>query len=149
MGDAPTDAKICVTCGRTMQWRKAWRHCWDDVKYCSDACRKGPRRAAATETTEAAILELLAQRARDATICPSEAARLVGGDAWREHMEPVRDAARRLAARGIIEVTQGGQVVDAAAARGPIRLRLKRSPQAVDRVPTTAQARHGARRGGE
>ena len=70
-----------------------------------------------------AILELLAQRDAAATICPSEAARLVGGTEYRERMDAVRDAARDLVAEGEIEVTQRGEVVDLDAARGPIRLR--------------------------
>lgn len=36
-------SKLCVACGRPMTWRKAWAKNWDDVKYCSEACRKaGP-----------------------------------------------------------------------------------------------------------
>ncbi|NHC14455.1 DUF3253 domain-containing protein [Motilibacter sp. E257] len=58
-----------------------------------------------------------------ATICPSEAARAVGGKAWRELMEPARAAARRLVAAGEVVITQGGEVVDPAAAKGPIRIR--------------------------
>ena len=75
---------------------------------------------------EAAILDLLARRATTATICPSDAARLVGGEdegEWRPLMEPAREAARRLVAAGEVEVTQGGRVVDPATARGPIRIR--------------------------
>jgi hypothetical protein len=75
---------------------------------------------------EAAILELLAARAATSTICPSEAARAVGGVTWRELMEPARRAARRLVDAGEIEVTQGGSVVDPATARGPIRIRKAR-----------------------
>ncbi|UTT68224.1 DUF3253 domain-containing protein [Arthrobacter sp. DNA4] len=37
---------------------------------------------------EAKILELLASRAATSTICPSDAARAVGGDDWRHLMEP-------------------------------------------------------------
>lgn len=77
---------------------------------------------------EAAILDLLSRRASSATICPSEAARVVGGqdgDAWRALMEPAREAARRLAAAGEVEVTQGGEVVDPTSARGPIRIRRR------------------------
>jgi hypothetical protein len=33
--------KPCATCGRPMAWRKAWARCWDEVKHCSDACRRG------------------------------------------------------------------------------------------------------------
>lgn len=31
--------KTCVTCGRPFTWRKKWALNWDQVKYCSDACR--------------------------------------------------------------------------------------------------------------
>jgi hypothetical protein len=69
------------------------------------------------------VLELLDARARGATICPSEAARAVGGDDWRPLMEPARAAARRLVARGEVEITQAGHVVDGSTAKGPIRIR--------------------------
>ena len=72
-----------------------------------------------------AILELLAQRAEGATICPSEVARREGGEAWRDLMDPVREAAARLVAAGRIEVTQGGEVVDLATVSGPVRLRSR------------------------
>ena len=104
-----------------MHWRKAWARNWDDVRYCSEACRR--HRVSATDVAlEAAILDLL--RARRGTICPSEAARSVDADGWRELMEPARRAARRLVARGMVEITQGGRVVDPSTAKGPIRLRL-------------------------
>ena len=32
-------SKPCLVCGRDMVWRKSWAKNWDDVKYCSDACR--------------------------------------------------------------------------------------------------------------
>jgi hypothetical protein len=75
---------------------------------------------------ERTVLDLLAQRAADATICPSEAARAVGGEQWRELMEPVRAAARRLVVAGEVEITQGGLVVDPSTAGGPIRIRRRR-----------------------
>ncbi|MGQ9827716.1 MAG: DUF2256 domain-containing protein [Roseiflexus sp.] len=31
--------KICATCGRPFSWRKSLAKNWNDVKYCSDACR--------------------------------------------------------------------------------------------------------------
>jgi len=74
---------------------------------------------------ERAIIELLAARDPGKTICPSEAARAIAGDErFREHMPEVRDAARGMVARGELEVTQGGEVVDIDRARGPIRLGL-------------------------
>ena len=72
---------------------------------------------------EQTIVDLLAQRADGATICPSDAARAVGEEDWRTLMEPARQAARRLVDRGTVVVTQGGEVVDPATARGPIRIR--------------------------
>ena len=33
-------SKPCVSCGRVMTWRKAWAKNWDEVRYCSAACRK-------------------------------------------------------------------------------------------------------------
>jgi hypothetical protein len=77
---------------------------------------------------EAAILRLLAERGAGKTICPSDAARAVGGEdeaRWRALMEPAREAARKLEAAGKIVVTQRGRVVDASTAKGAIRLRLK------------------------
>ncbi|HET6392142.1 MAG TPA: DUF3253 domain-containing protein [Blastococcus sp.] len=72
------------------------------------------------------IGELLDQRRPDASICPSEAARAVDPEGWRELMPAARDAAGRLAAAGEVQVTQGGAVVDVATARGPVRVRRPR-----------------------
>jgi Protein of unknown function (DUF3253) len=72
---------------------------------------------------ERTILRLLSQRAPGGSICPSDAARAARPDSWRDLMDDVRAAAARLAAREIVEITQGGQVVDMASARGPVRIR--------------------------
>jgi hypothetical protein len=73
-----------------------------------------------------AILDLLAQRDPGKTICPSDAARALGGDdGFRPLMGLVRDAARELVGEGRIDVTQRGEPVDLDAARGAIRLRLR------------------------
>ncbi|MBN9211060.1 MAG: S-adenosylmethionine tRNA ribosyltransferase [Microbacterium sp. 71-36] len=85
-----------------------------------------PPSSAADPRLVASIRELLAQRAAGATICPSEAARAVGGDEWRDLMQPARDAARHLVDAGEVEVTQRGEVVDVTTARGPVRIRRVR-----------------------
>lgn len=85
--------------------------------------RATPATGAAGARLEAAILRLLRARAATATICPSDAARDVGGEDWRDLMEPARQAARRLVEAGEVVVTQRGRVVDPATARGPIRIR--------------------------
>lgn len=115
------DEKTCVVCGRTMTWRKAWADTWDEVKYCSKGCRRrglGPVDAA----LETAIRDLLAARAASCTICPSEAAKAVGGGEWRELMESARMAARRLVAADEVVIRQKGRIVDPSTAKGPIRI---------------------------
>ncbi|MEO6803579.1 MAG: DUF3253 domain-containing protein [Granulicella sp.] len=123
----PHRDKLCKTCGRAFAWRKESERDWDILKYCSAACR-GPMPADADRALEAAILELLAERGPDKTICPSEAAKLIGGNTarrdWESLMEPARAAARRLVTAGNIVITQHGKVVDPSTAKGPIRLRL-------------------------
>ncbi|HEY0240291.1 MAG TPA: DUF3253 domain-containing protein, partial [Friedmanniella sp.] len=47
-----------------------------------------------------AMLDLLAGRAATSTICPSDAARAVGGTGWRSAMPLARDVAARLADDG-------------------------------------------------
>jgi Protein of unknown function (DUF3253)/Uncharacterized protein conserved in bacteria (DUF2256) len=111
-------------CGRTIEWRKKWERNWADVKYCSDRCRRNPLRNV-DRALESAISSLLDERARGATICPSEAARVVGGDDWRSMMELARAAARRLEAAGHVDITQGGRIVDPSCAKGPIRIRRR------------------------
>lgn len=32
--------KICLVCERPFTWRKKWEKSWEDVKYCSERCRK-------------------------------------------------------------------------------------------------------------
>jgi len=112
-------SKICVACGRRMEWRKKWERNWESVKFCSDRCR----RAGVSDLDrrlETRIEEMLASRS--GTMCPSEVAR-AESDEWRDLMEPVRAAARRLEARGFLVFTQGGRVVDSSTAKGPVRLR--------------------------
>ncbi|MCF8524216.1 MAG: DUF2256 domain-containing protein [Aquiluna sp.] len=32
--------KLCLRCQKTMAWRKKWEKTWDEVKYCSEKCRR-------------------------------------------------------------------------------------------------------------
>lgn len=36
--DLPT--KKCVVCDRPFAWRKKWERVWEQVKYCSERCRR-------------------------------------------------------------------------------------------------------------
>lgn len=72
----------------------------------------------------AAVRALAGHRAPDGTICPSDAARAVGGEGWRALMDPARVVARALAADGAVELSQRGEVVAPdVEVRGPLRIR--------------------------
>ena len=118
----PPEEKTCQACGRTIQWRKKWAKNWDQVKWCSDRCRRQKVRPV-DQQLERAIGQLLSSREAFKSICPSEAAKLVDPVNWRELLEPARSAARRLVTAGTHEITQKGQIVDPSRARGPIRIR--------------------------
>lgn len=94
---------------------------WEQLRFCSSACRKQSRRAI-HGTLEHTIIDLLELRAPSATICPSEAARIATPEQWQQHMEDTRRAARRLAHRGVVTITQKGRAVDPTKFRGPIRI---------------------------
>lgn len=36
--------KICAVCGRPFQWRRKWQDVWDEVRYCSERCRRARNR---------------------------------------------------------------------------------------------------------
>ncbi len=73
------------------------------------------------ERLGAAIRALL--RKRDSgTMCPSEAARIVGGEHWRDLMPIARAVAGELVETGAVVVLQRGEPVDPTTAKGPIRL---------------------------
>ncbi|MFN8652297.1 MAG: DUF2256 domain-containing protein [Gemmatimonadales bacterium] len=32
--------RTCVRCGKPFSWRRKWARVWDEVKYCSERCRR-------------------------------------------------------------------------------------------------------------
>ncbi len=70
----------------------------------------------------AAMRVLLRHRKPEATICPSDAARVVGGTSWRDLMDSAREVAQGLADEEVLVVRQHGTDVDLATALGPVRL---------------------------
>jgi Protein of unknown function (DUF3253) len=73
----------------------------------------------------AAILALAQHRGPNSSICPSDAARAVGGHDWRDLTAQSRSIAFALARDGDVEITQRGAVVDPdQPACGPIRVRV-------------------------
>lgn len=75
-----------------------------------------------TERLAAAARTLLRHRRPEATICPSDLARVVRGGSWRAVMDDARSTAAALRRAGIVRVTQRGSDVDPGTARGPIRI---------------------------
>ncbi|ORB74210.1 S-adenosylmethionine tRNA ribosyltransferase [Mycobacterium scrofulaceum] len=73
---------------------------------------------------ESSIRALTGHRGRRSSICPSDAARAVGGENWRALMADAREVARQLARSGAVQITQRGGVVDPDGEwAGPIRIR--------------------------
>jgi hypothetical protein len=86
-------------------------------------------RESTEQALEDAILRLAGERGPEKTICPSEAARSVGGphaDGWGPLMQPVRRIAVRLAKQGRLVITRKGRPVDPDDFRGVYRLSLPR-----------------------
>ena len=84
------------------------------------------RKVSESEQLREVILTLAHERGPSRSICPSDAARAVDGENWRDLMDDARDVARQLAKAGDVEITQGGDVLDPDATwRGPIRLRAR------------------------
>lgn len=69
----------------------------------------------------AAAIRTLLRHRDGSTICPSDAARVVGGQSWRRLMEPARQVARALRDEGVVELRQRGDPVDEPAP-GPLRI---------------------------
>ena len=81
-----------------------------------------------TLTAESAILRLCAERGPTRSICPSEAARLLAGEAeWRARLPEVRAVAAGLARAGRLDILRKGRRIAPEEMRGVIRLRLPES----------------------
>lgn len=38
-------SKVCLVCNLTFNWRKKWKTNWNEVKYCSEKCRRNKKDA--------------------------------------------------------------------------------------------------------
>lgn len=119
--------RVCRVCGRRFGWRRKWAGCWEQVRFCSAACRRRGVRAI-DRTIETELLAQLDACPAGSTVCPTEVARRIDADGmrWRDLLEPVRMAARRLQYAGKLEILQSGRRVDPDTARGSLRLRRAR-----------------------
>lgn len=77
------------------------------------------------EQIDVAILQLLSERGREKTICPSEVARTLAGSnekEWRLLMKPIRARAVALAQAEKIEIRRKGKLADPENFKGVYRL---------------------------
>ncbi|MGP7732832.1 DUF2256 domain-containing protein [Oceanimonas smirnovii] len=44
--------KTCLVCGRPFSWRKKWARDWEQVKYCSERCRRQRSAASGADTAD-------------------------------------------------------------------------------------------------
>lgn len=76
------------------------------------------------ETIRSCLREMAAARGASKTFCPSEVARSLAEDGWRDLMPAVREVAAELVEDGELRCTQRGSEVDPVKAHGPLRLQL-------------------------
>jgi hypothetical protein len=117
--DAARPEKVCETCGRRFSWRKKWARDWAAVRYCSRRCRGTRGRGL---ELEGQLLQALSEHParRWIALTPETVGLSVS-------VESLRQAARRLAERGVVELGWRGRVVDPTAARGALEVRRTRS----------------------
>ncbi|WP_031428605.1 DUF3253 domain-containing protein [Flavimarina sp. Hel_I_48] len=72
-------------------------------------------------------IEFAESRGLEATYCPSEVARKINPENWRDLMDTVREVADELVDDAVLVVMQKGKIIQDSAsnASGPIRLRKK------------------------
>jgi hypothetical protein len=81
------------------------------------------------QNIEDTIMALVGERGFEKTICPSDAARAIGGphpDGWGPLMIPVRRVAVRLAKEGRVVIYRKGKPVDPDDFKGVYRIGLPR-----------------------
>ena len=72
-------------------------------------------------------LKFAQQRGLGATYCPSEVARRIFPENWRNYMDTVRKVADDLVNKEVLVTLQKGEIIEniPSQAKGPIRLKLK------------------------
>lgn len=79
-----------------------------------------------------AILGKAAERGPEKSTCPSEIAREIFPESWRDHMKEIRDVAIGLSEKGKVIITQKREKIDTSDIKGPIRITIKRDNCATD-----------------
>jgi hypothetical protein len=76
------------------------------------------------EKIATSILSTATHRGPEKSTCPSEIARKLFPDNWREHMKDVLAVAIDLHNRGNVAITQKGIPVDVGNIKGPVRIKI-------------------------
>ncbi|MET3606963.1 hypothetical protein ABIC74_000805 [Mucilaginibacter rubeus] len=71
-----------------------------------------------------AIISTAMSRGKEKTTCPSEIARALFPDDWRNHMATVRGVAIDLQNQGKVQITQHGKAINTDNIKGPVRIRI-------------------------
>lgn len=70
------------------------------------------------------ILTVARQRGIEKSTCPSEIARMLFPDDWRNHMDEIVDVAIDMHKQGKVQITQKGLPIDVTHIKGPIRIKI-------------------------
>lgn len=70
------------------------------------------------------IIRMATERGPGKTICPSEVARAMFAQNWRNHMNEIRDTAIKLQQQGKVSITQKGVEISVEDIKGPIRIKI-------------------------
>lgn len=70
------------------------------------------------------ILSTAIHRGAEKSTCPSEIARMLFPDGWREHMKDVLEVAIDMHNEGSVAITQKGIPVDVKNIKGPVRIKI-------------------------
>ncbi|MBE9463242.1 DUF3253 domain-containing protein [Dyadobacter subterraneus] len=77
-----------------------------------------------SEKIKTTILSTAIHRGAEKSTCPSEIARMLFPDDWREHMKDVLAVAIDLHNKGSVVITQKGEPVDVKHFKGPVRIKI-------------------------
>ncbi len=106
----------CAVCGLPFSWRSRWKDCWDEVRYCSQRCRRRKLRDS-DQQLESQLLDLL----RHGRQSVSELESSVTGAAAMgiaPDRQSVRMALRRLCVKGAVRIPRPARTVDGMASDG-------------------------------
>ena len=123
--------KVCQSCGRKFRLRKSLKNNWEEVKYCSNACRKR-KVTKFDKRIEILILELLETQPHQKSISTRDIAKTLYAKGEKKLFEPIKRAARRLELNDFVIISQDGKKVDSSKAKGHLHIRKTHGYSGID-----------------